>query len=141
MANLTRAIQIATEAHDGQVDKGGAPYILHPLRVMLAMSTDEERIVAVLHDVMEDCPAFGPERISQGGFSEAVVDALIALTRRPGETYADFIARVAHNPLATRVKIADMRDNMDLSRIPNPTDKDRKRTDKYLRYLAVLKGL
>lgn len=93
MATLERAIGLAATMHAGQLDKGGAPYILHSLRVMLAMSTDEERIVAVLHDVMEDCQAFGPERISQGGFSEAVVDALIALTRRPGETYADFIAR------------------------------------------------
>lgn len=141
MATLERAIQIATEAHAGQVDKGGAPYILHPLRVMLAMSTDEERIVAVLHDVLEDCPDFSMVRYWEEGFSSDEIYALDALTRRPGETYTEFIARVARNPIATRVKIADMRDNMDLSRIPNPTDKDRKRTDKYLRYLAVLNGL
>lgn len=140
MATLERAIQIATEAHAGQVDKGGAPYILHPLRVMLAMSTDEERIVAVLHDVLEDRPDFTPARLIAEGFSEAAINALITLTRRPDETYADFIARIARNPLATRVKNADMRDNMDLSRIPNPADKDRARVDKYLRYLAVLKG-
>lgn len=141
MATLTRAIQIATEAHDGQVDKGGAPYILHPLRVMLAMKTDEERIVAVLHDVLEDCPASRPAQFIAEGFSEAVVSAMVTLTRRNEETYGSFIERVARNDLAARVKIADMRDNLDLSRIPNPTRKDRDRADKYLRYLAVLNGL
>lgn len=138
MATLERAIQIATEAHAGQVDKGGAPYILHPLRVMLAMETDEERMVAVMHDVLEDCPDFTPARLSVAGFSDDVVIALMTLTRPEGETYAHFIARVARNPLATSVKIADMRDNMDLSRIPNPTDKDRARVAKYERFMAVL---
>jgi len=138
MATLERAIQIAAETHAGQVDKGGAPYILHPLRVMMTMETEEERIVAVLHDVMEDYPKLGPERVSDGRFSEVVIDALIALTRRPDEDYAGFIARVAQNPLATRVKIRDMMDNMDLRRIANPTPQDHDRVKKYARYLPDL---
>ena len=138
MSTLEHAIQVAAGVHAGQVDKGGAPYILHPLRVMMAMETEDERIVAVLHDVMEDCPGIGPEHISRGKFSEAVVDALIALTRRPDEDYTGFIDRIARNPLATRVKLADMHDNMDLTRIPNPTDKDRARVEKYARHIGVL---
>ncbi len=138
MSTLDRAIQLAATMHEGQVDKGGSPYILHPLRVMLAVNTDEERMVAVLHDVLEDCPQFAPERLSQARFSEEVITALIALTRRPDESYGAFIERVKANPLARKVKIADMRDNMDLSRIPNPTDKDRERVAKYARYICVL---
>lgn len=138
MDPLKRAIQIAAEAHAGQVDKGGKPYILHPLRVMLAMTTDEERIVAVLHDALEDGPWPIEIALKHAQFSPAVMVALDALTKRPKEAYADFIARVKLNPLATRVKLADMRDNSDLSRIPNPTEKDRARRAKYQRYIAEL---
>jgi (p)ppGpp synthase/HD superfamily hydrolase len=138
MEMLSRALQIATEAHDGQVDKGGAPYILHPLRIMLSMATEEERTVAVLHDVLEDSSAWTLARLVSNGFSPAVVSAVCALTRRPDEGYREFISRVALNPLACRVKVADMRDNMDLSRIPEPTDADRARVAKYARYIDVL---
>jgi len=137
MSDLNRAIEIASAAHAGQLDKGGHPYIMHPIRVMLAMSTEEERIVAVLHDVLEDCPDY-VWMVEEAGFSRKVLEALNALTKRPGEPYSDFIVRVALNPLACRVKVADMRDNMDLSRIPNPTDKDRERVAKYARYIEVL---
>lgn len=137
MSSLNRAIEIAVIAHTGQVDKGGSPYIMHPIRVMLAMATEEERIVAVLHDVLEDSP-LDAWMVEEAQFSASVVEALDALTRREGETYNDFIIRVALNPLACRVKVADMRDNSDLSRIPNPTDQDRKRVEKYARYLDVL---
>jgi (p)ppGpp synthase/HD superfamily hydrolase len=138
MSDLNRAIEIAAFAHRGQVDKGGAPYILHPLRVMLAMDTDEERMVAVLHDALEDGPSSVPQAIGTAWFPAQVVEAIGDLTRRDGETYGAFIERVKANPLARKVKIADMRDNMDLSRIPNPTDKDRERVAKYARYICVL---
>ncbi len=138
MSDLNRAIEIASAAHAGQLDKGGHPYIMHPIRVMLAMPTEEERIVAVLHDVLEDAPDWTLARLVAEGFTPAIVSAVCALTKRPDEPYGDFIARVALNPLASRVKVADMRDNMDLSRIPNPTDKDRARVAKYARYIEVL---
>jgi guanosine-3',5'-bis(diphosphate) 3'-pyrophosphohydrolase len=137
MSTLNDALEIAIVAHAGQVDKGGSPYIMHPIRVMLAMDTEEARIVAVLHDVLEDCPE-DAWRVEEAGFSREVLEALNALTKRPGEPYGDFIVRVALNPLASKVKVADMRDNMDLSRIPNPTDKDRARVAKYARYVEVL---
>lgn len=137
-SNLSLAIQIATEAHDGQVDRGGAPYILHPLRVMLAVKGDRERIAAVLHDVAEDCPAWPLERLREQSFSGAVCDALDALTRRKGEPYAEFIERCAADPIALVVKLADLKDNCDLSRIKNPTERDAERVRKYVGASMVL---
>lgn len=142
MSSLERAIQIAVTAHAGQVDKGGAPYILHPLRVMFSISVDgdEARIAAVLHDVLEDTDVTA-EDLAGEGFSAPVIEALEALTRRESETYSAFIKRVSRNPIARIVKMADLKDNSDLSRIPSPTQKDRKRFWKYQKNIAVLAGL
>lgn len=130
MLPLDKAILLAVRAHAGQVDKGGHPYILHPLRVMQAMSHETERIVAVLHDVMEDA-GVTPQDLLAMGFSSTVVEALESVTRREGESYEDFVRRAAANPFGRRVKLADLRDNSDLSRIPNPTERDRERVRKY----------
>ena len=130
MSTLERAMVIAAEAHAGQVDKAGAPYILHPLRLMLQMEKTEDRIVAVLHDVVEDTD-WTLERLRDEGFSEAVIEAIDSVTWRQYEDYEDFIQRAAQNPIGSRVKLADLRDNCDLSRIANPKAKDFKRVDKY----------
>ena len=140
MSTLERAISIAAEAHAGAHDKGGAPYILHPLRMMLTLSTTEERIVAVLHDVCEDCPPWTLEKMRAEGFSEGVIRALDSVTKRDGETYEDFALRAAADPIGRRVKLADLADNCDLSRISNPSDKDRERIDKYRRAIALIEG-
>lgn len=137
-SNLSLAIKIATEAHDGQVDRGGAPYILHPLRVMLAVQGDRERIAAVLHDVAEDCPQWPLSKLREQNFSGAVCDALDALTRRPNEDYSDFIARCAADPIARVVKFADLKDNQDLSRLKHITEGDIARTRKYIDASMVL---
>lgn len=137
-SNLNLAIKIATEAHDGQVDKGGEPYILHPLRVMMAVKGDRERIAAVLHDVAEDCPDWPLARLKEQPFSGAVCDALDALTRRDGESYRDFINRCAGDPIARVVKLADLKDNSDWTRLKTITDADIARTRKYLDATMVL---
>ena len=137
MATLERAIALAAEAHAGQVDKAGAPYILHPLRLLLAVDTPEERIVAVLHDVVEDTP-WTLEALRAEGFTQEVVDAVEALTKRAGESYEAFIDRVAANPLARRVKRADLTDNLDLRRLPVLTDADLARIARYQAALARL---
>jgi (p)ppGpp synthase/HD superfamily hydrolase len=137
MATLERAIEIACRAHAGQVDKAGAPYILHPLRMMLAVRSPEERMAAVLHDVVEDSTV-SLEQLRAEGFPAAVVAAVEALTKREGEAYEAFIRRVAPNALAREVKLADLRDNSDLSRIAEPTEKDRARIEKYRRAMATL---
>ena len=137
MATLERAIEIAVTAHAGQTDKAGALYILHPLRVMFKQTSEEAMITGVLHDLMEDT-VWTRDGLRAEGFSEAVLDALNCLTKRDGESYEDFIERVKPNPLARRVKRADLEDNMDISRIPEPTARDRARVKKYQKACQAL---
>jgi hypothetical protein len=139
MSTLERAIVIATEAHTGQVDKAGAPYILHPLRLMLQMDKTEDRIVAVLHDVVEDTD-WTLEGLRREGFSKVIIDAIDSVTWRPHEDYEDFIQRNIQNPIGSRVKLADLRDNCDLSRIANPKAKDFKRVDTYRWAIRTIEG-
>jgi (p)ppGpp synthase/HD superfamily hydrolase len=137
MSTLGKAISIAAQAHEGQRDKAGAPYILHPLRVMMKMTTEEARITAVLHDVVEDTD-WTMERLAQEGFHGEILVALDCLTRRDGEEYQAFIKRVQQNPLAVTVKIADLEDNLDGSRMKEVTEADEKRIVKYRNALLML---
>ena len=139
VSTLEHAIALAAKAHEGQIDKAGAPYILHPLRMMLRLSTPEERMVAVMHDVVEDC-GWTLEQLKGEGFSEAVVAGVESVTKREGESYEDFVLRAAKNPLGRRVKLADLEDNSDLSRIANPMDKDYERLEKYRKAIELLRG-
>lgn len=134
---LNNAIILATQAHKGQVDKGGNNYILHPIRVMLKCNTLEEQIVAICHDIIEDTYILEIDLISSG-FSKEIIDAIYAITRRTNETYLNFIRRCQQNPIAKIVKLADLDDNMNLSRISNPTQKDIKRNHKYAKAIAIL---
>ncbi|SDH77068.1 HD domain-containing protein [Janthinobacterium sp. YR213] len=138
-ATLERAIEIAATTHAGQTDKGGAPYILHPLRVMLRVAPGAQQIVAVLHDVVEDSDGkvtFGD--LAREGFSREVIDGVRAVTKIEGESYDAFIARAALNPVGKAVKLADLAENSDLSRIENPTQKDLERVAKYRRAIQQL---
>ncbi|MHA3737074.1 HD domain-containing protein [Pseudomonas sp. Eth.TT006] len=136
---LERAIALAATAHAGQVDKGGAPYILHPLKVMLRMNTLEERIVAVLHDVVEDC-GISLDDLRKEGFSEEVLTAIESVTKVPGESYKDFVERAAQNPIGRMVKLADLEENSDLSRIASPSWEDLERVEKYRRAIGRLRA-
>lgn len=138
MSTLEHAVAIAAQAHAGQFDKAGEPYVLHPVRVMLQMDTNEERIVAVLHDVVEDTD-WTLQRLRKEGFSNAVIAALDSVTRRTNETYGDFVDRAGQNPIGRRVKLADLEDNADLARISQPTEADRSRVAKYREAIARLK--
>ncbi|WP_431785885.1 HD domain-containing protein [Paenibacillus lactis] len=137
MSMLEKAIQIAVNAHSGQTDKGGSPYILHPLRVMHMMESEDEKIVAVLHDVIEDTDVTYGDLLKEG-FSHEVIKAVRALTRQENETYMEFIHRCKKNDLACKVKIQDIYDNLDLSRIENPTDEDYIRQKRYTKALRLL---
>ena len=137
---LNKAIDIATKAHEGQVDKAGQPYIGHPLRVMAMGTTDEEKIVGVLHDVVEDSD-WTFERLMAEGFSTEVIDALRCVTKlSESEPYDKFIQRVKANPLAVEVKINDLTDNMDIRRLAYISEKDVKRLRKYLKAYKQLLG-
>ncbi len=127
---LEDAIALALEAHRGQRDKAGQTYVLHPLRVMMRLENETERMVAVLHDVVEDSP-WTLERLREAGYPEEVLGALDRLTKREGETYETFIERVLPHPLARRVKLADLEDNMDVRRLPVVTEKDARRLARY----------
>lgn len=137
MTLLERAIVIALESHQGQTDKAGKAYILHPLRVMLAMKVEEEMIVAVLHDAVEDSNVTLEDLKSQG-FPGEIIDAIACIAKKSGEPYFDYIQRIRNNSLASRVKIADLLDNMNLQRIPNPKQDDFDRVEKYKKALAIL---
>ena len=130
MGTLERAIELAVEHHKGQVDKAGEPYILHPLRLMMSVDKDDEKIVAVMHDIVEDTD-ITLDDLRNEGFSKQVVSAIECVTKREGEDYDSFIERISLNPLATKVKLADLEDNMDLSRLSDVTEKDLERVEKY----------
>src|SRR5262245_37564209 len=116
MATIEKALQIAASAHEGQVDKDGQPYILHPLRVMAGVEGLEAMIVAVLHDVIEDTPVTADD-LREAGFGEPIVAAVLCVTHRVGESYADYVVRCKDYELARRVKLADLEDNARLDRV------------------------
>lgn len=132
MPTLEHAIALAANAHRGQLDKSGQPYILHPLRVMFRCQTDAQRIVAVLHDVIEDTPTT-PDDLRRLGYPDEILAALDCLTKRQGEPYEAFVERAAANPIARAVKIADIEDNLDLRRLPGVSDADVARLARYVK--------
>ncbi|MEG1254591.1 hypothetical protein [Clostridium sp.] len=121
--NLEKAISIAVKAHENQKDKSGTPYILHPLHVMMKMKTEEEKIVGVLHDVVEDT-AYTLESLKNEGFSYEIIEAIDCLTKRKDEDYLNYINKVASNTIATKVKIQDLEHNMDLKRLNDIKEED-----------------
>ncbi|WKS96102.1 phosphohydrolase [Riemerella columbina] len=137
---LHRAIRIAQNAHRGQTDKYKAPYISHVMRVMNYGKTLDEKIVGVLHDVVEDCPEYDLNYLRGQGFPEPILHAIDCLSKiNPDENYDDFIKRIEQSSLAIAVKINDLTDNMDLRRVNRPlTEKDLKRFNKYLKAYRYL---
>lgn len=154
LGSLERAIEIAVKFHAGNEDKAGAPYILHPLRVMLSLETEPERIVAVLHDVVEDCfPEHekGWQFLTGEGFTAEVIAALGCVTKnqteldKPGDSeteewirYKSFVQRALRNPIARAIKLADLNDNLDITRLPTVSTKDAERLSKYLKARELL---
>jgi (p)ppGpp synthase/HD superfamily hydrolase len=139
LSQLEKAIAIALQAHEGATDKTGQAYILHPLRLMMQMDSEEEQITAVLHDVVEDS-TITLEDLADAGFSKNVLEALALLTHDKGlVSYADYIVGISENPLARKVKIADLEHNMDIRRLQAPlSEADLERLSKYRRAWEVL---
>jgi (p)ppGpp synthase/HD superfamily hydrolase len=140
MATLDKAIRIAVQAHEGQLDRYGAPYILHPFRVMSRMHTEEEKMAAILHDVVEDSD-WTLKALGSEGFSAVVLKIVDDLTRRDKEDYMEYIERLKPNAIARRVKISDLEDNMDLRRLKKASKKDVERLARYHEVWLMLKGL
>lgn len=131
------ANEIASRAHCGQKDKAGKDYIEHPKRVADKCDNSEERIVALLHDVIEDSDVT-PEYLSEAGFSEEIIEAILSVTKREGESYEDFIRRAAQNPIGRQVKLHDLEDNLDILRLEELSETDLPRLNKYMRAYRFL---
>lgn len=140
MSYLGTAIRIAVEAHDGQFDKGGNPYILHPLKVMhYTKSSDEEVLaIAVLHDAIEDNKDITYEYLIREGLSQRIILGIMALTKVPGQTFEQYKEGVKANPDAVVVKMADLRHNSDIRRLKGVSQKDIDRIAKYQRFYMEL---
>ncbi len=136
---LEQALELALRAHRRQKDRAGQPYILHPLRVMCRVQKPSERIAALLHDVVEDSD-ISLEDLRAHGFPEKIVHAVDCLTKREGESYDEQIRRAKSDPIAARVKLADLEDNMDVRRSGELGEKDLARFNKYRRGWAMLTG-
>ena len=136
--DVERAIQIAVEAHAGAKDRGGKPYILHPIGVMMRCETEDEKIVAILHDVVEDTE-WTFEALRKEGFLETIIEALETVTKHSeDEDYDEFVQRSLKNEIGRKVKIADLRENLDVTRIGELNEKDIERINKYKRALKTL---
>jgi (p)ppGpp synthase/HD superfamily hydrolase len=129
---LDAALAMAAKAHAGQKDRYGKPYILHPLRVMLRCRTEEEMLAAILHDVVEDTPLALAD-LKAAGCPARVLKAVDCLSRRDGETYGSYLRRVKTNRIAMTVKLADLDDNSDPSRLLRASKRDARRLGKYRR--------
>jgi (p)ppGpp synthase/HD superfamily hydrolase len=137
MPTLEDALHLAIEAHRGKEGKYGGPMILHPLRVMARVTTETERVVAILHDVVENSD-LTLQDLRTRGYPEEVVEAIDHLTHRPGESYEAFTRRVKPHPLARRVKLADLEDNMDVRLIPQLDEDAVERLERYRRAWRIL---
>jgi (p)ppGpp synthase/HD superfamily hydrolase len=137
---LEIALKLALNAHSGQTDKAGRPYILHPLRIMHQMDTDEERAVALLHDVIEDSK-YSSEDLIQQGIPENIVNTVLVLSKDKNDNYDVFIKKISKHKLAVKIKKADIIDNMDLLRLQSINSKELKRIEKYHRAWKMLNNL
>ena len=131
-----KAMIIAYNAHHGQVDKSGVPYIFHPIHVAEQMETEEECIVALLHDTVEDTNI--TFEVLEKEFSATVIEALKLLTHDESIDYFDYVRKLKNNPIAKKVKLADLYHNSDITRMENPTEKDCKRKEKYHKAILIL---
>jgi len=137
------ALRIAIRAHEGQRDKSGREYVMHPIRVAERCKDPKAKIVALLHDTIEDTDVTA-EYLRSQGFPEEIIEGVLSVTKQEGEegeeNYEDFVLRAAKNPLGKEVKLADLEDNMDIRRLKNITDDDVARLRKYLRAWHLLNG-
>ena len=134
--NINKAINIMYNAHKEQYDKGNYPYVFHPYHIAEQMNTEDEIIVALLHDVVEDTN-ITIDDLSKEGFDSNIIEALKLLTKKTNN-YEEYISRISTNPLAKKIKLADLNHNLDITRIPNPQERDYKRIEQYKKAIEIL---
>lgn len=135
-SNTRKAMNIAYNAHIGQVDKSGVPYIYHPIHLAEQMETEEECIVALLHDTVEDTNVTFEDLEKE--FSSTIIDAVKLLTHDEATPYTEYVKNIKENPMAKKVKLADLRHNSDMTRKEEITDRDRKRNERYKEAIKIL---
>ena len=135
-----KAMKIAYNAHAGQADKTGIPYIYHPIHLAESMSDENSVITALLHDVAEDTN-ITIDDLAREGFHEDILTALTLLTHNPAEEYMDYISRLSTCPLARKVKLADLRHNSDATRLDSIDEKTARRLEKYSRAIRLLEAV
>lgn len=140
---LNKMLVLVTTEFDGIFDKGGVPYVLHCLKVMHYLKSDDEELMcmALGHDLVEDRKNITYSLLREMGFSERVIAGIAAVTKVPGETHEEYMAKIVANSDAIRVKLADLRHNSDIRRLKGITEKDVKRIEKYHKMYLTLKEL
>ena len=136
--DVKKAMVVSYVAHTGMFDRGGFPYFAHPLHVAEQMTTEDSTVAALLHDVVEDTD-FTIKDLARYGFKKEVLDALALLTHDPDVPYLEYVAKLKSNRIAREVKLADLRHNSDISRLPKVTKEDYLRLEKYRKAMALLK--
>ena len=134
-----KALKLCFAAHEEQVDKGGIPYVHHPLHLAEQMETEDTAVAALLHDVVEDTD-YTLDDLKRMGYGDTVIDALALLTHADGVDYFDYVRAVKENPIARAVKIADLLHNSDITRLDEVTEAALERRKKYLKALEILEG-
>ncbi len=134
---IKQALRLAFDAHVNQVDKTGLPYIYHPLHLAHSLKEEYEIVTALLHDVVEDTD-YTFDDLKNMGYPQEVIEALTYLTHEPGVTYQDYVKNIKNNPIAIKVKLADLKHNSDLNRLDTITQKDLERQKKYLDAIKLL---
>ena len=132
-----KALKLCFEAHKEQKDKSGMPYVFHPFHLAEEMTTEETTIVALLHDLVEDTN-YTIEDLTQMGFDQAITDAIALMTHAEGVDYMDYVRKIKSNPIARKVKLADLRHNSDLSRLDAVDEKALQRREKYIKAIELL---
>ena len=134
-----KAMKLCFAAHKEQLDKSGIPYVFHPIHLAEQMQDEETTVVALLHDVVEDTE-LTLQDLAEMGFSKAVIEAVGLMTHAPGVAYMDYVAEIAKNPIASAVKLADLRHNSDLTRLDHVDAKAIERVEKYKKAMALLES-
>jgi len=137
---IEKAIEIALNAHVDQKDRYGQPYILHPLRVMMKVDDEKEKVAAILHDVIEDSD-YEYQDLCDKGFPPEIIEAVVCLSKQDGEEYIEYIKRAISNPISIKVKLADLEDNMDIRRIDVLQERDIERFNRYLKAWRMIKKI
>ena len=138
-SNTNKAMRLCYEAHQGQTDKSGIPYVFHPIHVAEQMTDEQTTIVALLHDVIEDTD-YTLQDLAEMGFEQPVLDALALMTHKKGVPYLEYVAKLKNNPIARAVKLADLRHNSDLSRLDVVDEKAKSRLEKYKAAIELLEA-